>query len=119
MITEETFKTFIKYYEDFSEGIERFDMSITGKSYPTILFETDWAEAVGKMLDIFLDSNFTDEGADLVAYYLWEDVEDKAVYIKQDKDIFDEEKEIRYPLDTLDGLWNFLITDKKLYFKNV
>ena len=112
MITEEAFKTFIKYYEDFSEGIERFDMSIT-------LFETDWAEAVGKMLDIFLDSNFTDEGADLVAYYLWEDVEDKAVYIKQDKDIFDGEKEIRYPLDTLDGLWNFLLTDKKLYFKDV
>jgi len=56
---------------------------------------------------------------DLIFYYLFENPDDKAVYIKQDKDIFNEEKEIRYPLDTVEELWNFLLTDTKLYFKNV
>ena len=119
MITKEEFTKFIQSYQEFQEGIDRLDMAITGRSYPTILFESDWFDSVGRMLDIFLDSNFTSVGVDWITYHLWENVDDKAAYVKQDKDMFNEEKEIRYPLDTIDELWDFLLTDKNLYFKNV
>ena len=118
MITKEDFTKFIQSYIEFQESIDKFDMAITGKNHPTILFETNWYEAVGRMLDSFLDSHFTDCGIDWIIYFLFEDVDDKAAYVKQDKDMFNEEKEIRYPLDTTDELWSFLQTDIKAYFKN-
>ena len=118
MITKEEFVKFIKAYIEFQENIDKFDMAITGKNHPTILFETKWFEAVGKMLDSFLDSHFTEEGVDLICWWLFEDVDDKAAYVKQEGDMFNEEKEIRYPLDTMDELWDFLQIDIKAYFKN-
>lgn len=119
MITKELFIKFIQSYIEFQESVDNFDKAITGKNYPTILFETKWYDAVGKMLDSFLDSHFTDRGIDWIFYFLFEDVDDKAAYIKQEGDMFNEEKEIRYSLESADELWNFLLTDKKLYFKNV
>ena len=119
MITKEEFTKFIESYQEFQSGIDRLDMAITGRNHPSILFECGWYDAVGKMLDVFLDTNFMDYGVDWITYFLWENTDDKAAYVKQDKDMFSEEKEIRYPLDTVDDLWNFLLTDKKLYFKNV
>ena len=119
MINKEEFIKFIQSYIEFQESIDNFDKAITGKSYPTILFETKWYEAVGRMVDSFLDSHFTDFGIDWIYYFLWEDTNDKAAYIKQEGDMFNEEKKIRYSLESADELWNFLLTDKKLYFKNV
>ena len=119
MITKEEFIKFIQSYQEFENSVDRFDKAITGKSYPSILYETKWYEAVGRMLNSFLDSHFTDYGIDWICYFLFEDVDDKAAYIKQEGDMFNEEKEIRYPLDTIEELWDFLLTDKKLYFKNV
>lgn len=119
MITKEEFIKFVQSYIEFQESIDKFDMAITGKNCPTILFETKWYEAVGRMLDSFLDSHFTDYGIDWICYFLFEDVNDKAAYIKQEGDMFNEEKEIRYSLESADELWDFLLTDKKLYFKNV
>lgn len=119
MIDKELFKDFIESYQNFISSTNRLDQALTGKSYPTVLYDTDWYNSVGKMLDLFLDSHFTGEGEDWIFYYLFEDVEDKAAYVTKDKDIFDEKKEIRYPLDTIDGLWDFLLTDKQLYFKDV
>jgi len=118
MITKEEFIKFIQSYQEFENSVDRFDKAITGKSYPSILYETSWYEAVGRMLDVCLSSYFTDEGLDWIYYYLWEDVDDKAAYVKHEGDMFNEEKEIRYPLDTTDELWNFLQTDIKAYFKN-
>ena len=119
MINKENFIKFIESYQEFENGINKLDMAITGRSCPTILFECGWYDSVGKMLDSFLDGYFTEKGADWIFYFLFEDVNDKAAYIKQEGDMFNEEKEIRYPLDTIDELWDFLLTDKKLYFKNV
>ena len=118
MITKEEFIKFIQSYQEFENSVDRFDKAITGKSYPSILYETKWYEAVGKMLDSFLDSHFTDYGIDWICYFLFEDVNDKAAYIKQEGDMFNEEKEIRYSLESADELWNFLLTDVKAYFKN-
>ena len=69
--------------------------------------ESDWCEAVGKMLDTFVDSHFTEEGADLVFYYIFE----------ENKKVYSNNKE--YSFDTIDDLWKILTEDVKLYFKNV
>ena len=119
MITKEEFYKFISSCQEFYNGLERFEKAITGKKFTCNLLETDWGDAVGKMLDAFLDSHFTDYGIDWICYFLFENVDDKAAYVKQEGDMFNEEKEIRYPLDTIDELWDFLLTDKKSYFKNV
>ena len=104
--------------EEFKKAVERLETAISGKNRCYFIFETDWCEAVGKMLDTFLDSHFTNYGVDWICYFLFEDVDDKAAYVKHEGDMFNEEKEIRYPLDTTDELWDFLLTDKKLYFKD-
>lgn len=116
MITKEEFYKFISSYQEFYNGIERFEKAITGKNYSFNLLETDWGDAVGKMLDLFLDSHFTDSGVDWITYWLWEDIDDKVVTI-DDKDIFGDKKK-EYHLNSIDELWEFLLTNPKLYFKN-
>jgi len=119
MISKELFIKYLEQYQKFNKAFERIEEALIGKKYSSNLYESDWFESVGCMLDLFLESHFTEEGADWVSYYLWEDVDDKAAYVIQDKDIFNEKREIRFPLNTLDELWEFLLTDINLYFKNV
>ena len=119
MISKEDFFKFISEYQTFEQAVERLETSITGKNDFYFIYETDWCTAVGKMFDIFIDTHFTEKGADWVSYYMFENIEDKLVTVKQEKDIFNEEKEIEYHLNSLEELWDFLLTDKKLYFKNV
>jgi hypothetical protein len=38
--------------------------------------------------------------------------------ITKEADLFKEKEEIEYHLNSIDELWEFLLTDKKLYFKN-
>ena len=117
MITKKEFEEFLKQYNKFNEAISRMEEAISGKSYRINLYETDWSEAVEDMLFIFLKSHFTEAGIDWITYYLFEDIEDKLVTVTIPADIFEEEKEIEYHLNSLDELWDFLLTDKKLYFK--
>lgn len=119
MITKEEFTKYISEYQRFDEGLERLSEALSGSKYGIPIFECDWAEAVGKMLDCFLDSHLTVDGADWVTYYMFEDVEDKKVTIKKPEDMFNKETEIEYHLNSIDELWDFLLTDKKKYFKNV
>lgn len=118
MITKEEFINYLTQYQIFDKAIDRLSEALSGSKYGIPLFETDWGEAVGEMLDIFLCSHFTVEGADWVTYYLFEDIEDKLVTITKPADMFNEKKEIEYHLNSLDELWNFLLTDKEAYFKN-
>lgn len=119
MISKEDFSKFILEFQTFEQAVDRIGKAITGSKYTCDLWESDWYSAVGKMFDIFVDTHFTEQGADWVFYYVFEDIEDKLVTIKQEKDIFNEEKEIEYHLNSLEELWDFLLTDKKAYFKNV
>jgi hypothetical protein len=119
MITKEQFTQYIIEFQNFQQAVERIEEAISGSRYGCNLWETDWHESVCEMLEIFLTSHFTVEGADWVSYYLWEDIDDKIVTVNKPKDIFNEEQEIKYHLNSIDELWNFLLTDTKLYFKNV
>lgn len=108
MITKEEFVKFIQSYIEFQESVDKFDMAITGKNHPSILFETKWYDAVGKMLDSFLDSHFTEEGVDLICWWLFEDV-NHIIYSKIDNDLFDSEKEVEIDVNHIEDLYNYLI----------
>lgn len=118
MITKKEFFKFIEAFKIFEKGLDRISIALSGSKYGIPLFESDWGDAVGEMLDVFLDSHFTVEGADWVYYYLFEDIEDKLVEVTKSADMFNEERKIEYHLNSLDELWDFLLTDKKAYFKN-
>ena len=116
MITKEQFKSFLKNWNTYDEALDRISNAVTGKSFGCDLYDSDWNNAVGMMLDIFINSHFTEEGADVINYYLFEDIEDKSIYINKEGDLFDKATEIKYPLKTSEDLWNYLLTDKKTYF---
>lgn len=118
MITKEEFFKFIDNYNCFISGIEKLSNAFTG-GHNCDIFECQWIDAVSIMLDAFIYSHFTDKGADWIFYCLFDPILDKKVTINQEKDIFNEERKVEYHLNNLDELWNFLLTDKKLYFKNV
>ena len=112
MITKKHFVDFITKFQEFEDSVDRISLALSGRKYAIDLFECDWYDAVGQMLDTFLKSHFTDDGCDVINYYLFEDCE-HVIYEKQDKDLFNtEEKEITYHLDTLDDVWKY-ITDKQ------
>ena len=118
MITKEEFVKYLTQYQIFEKAMDRLSEALSGSKYGIPLFETDWGEAVGEMLDIFLMSHFTVNGADWVTYYLFENVEDHEVVITKEADMFEGEEKIIYHLNSIDELWDFLLTDKKAYFKN-
>ena len=119
MISKEDFFKYLTEFQTFEQAVDRMEIAISGSKYGCNLWESDWYSAVGNMFDIFINTHFTEQGADWVSYYMFENIEDKLVIIKQEKDIFDEEKEIEYHLNSIEELWDFLLTDKKAYFKNV
>ena len=117
MITFELFEEFITSYQNFDKGIRRFEEAIFGKKY-TQIWECDWCLSVEKMLDSFIDSHFTDKGGNWILYYLFEDIEDKIVTITVEGDIFRDPGIVEFHLNSIKELWDFLCTDKELYFKH-
>ena len=118
MITKEEFTKYLTQYQIFDRGLERFSEALSGPKYLIPIFECDWAEAVGEMLDTFLTSHFTVEGADWITYYLFENIEDKLVEVTKPGDMFNEETKIEYHLNSIEELWEFLLTEKQKYFKD-
>jgi len=119
MITKEEFTQYITEFENFDEAVDRIERALSGSKWGCNLWESDWYTSVSKLLEIFVDSHFTDKGADWVYYYLFEDIDDKLVTITKPKDIFNEEQKFEYHLNSIDELWDFLLTEKEEYFKNV
>jgi hypothetical protein len=118
MITKEEFVKFITEFQSFNKAIDKIEKVLTGRSYSYTLFESDWVTSVEKMLDIFIESHFTNEGIDWICYYLFETIKDKKVTVTKEADLFKEKEEVEYHLNSITDLWDFLLTDKKLYFKN-
>lgn len=119
MITKKELHDFIEQWNKFDDGIHRMEEAISGNPYGCNLVESDWYTAVDQMLNIFLNTHFTDAGVDWIIYFMFELVEDKRAWVQKEADMFNEESEIEYSLNTFDELWDFLITYKKEYFKNV
>lgn len=117
MITKEEFIKYIEAYQIFDKGVERLSKAFTGSKYGVSIYETDWGEAVGIMLDIFISSHFTEVGADTIYWWLFEDV-DKKIWQDVDPDLFEGKTQIEYDVNDVEDLWKYLIIHKKDYFKN-
>ena len=117
MITKELFVNFLEQYQRFNAAFERIEEALMGRKYSSNLYESDWCEAVGYMLDIFLKSHFTEEGQDLINAYLFEDC--KEFWINKDKTLFEDEKEEHYKYNSLEELYNIMLKFKSDYFLNV
>lgn len=110
MITKEEFLDFINNYQSFEAAIDKIDRFVFENSYQTF-WESSWCEAVGKMLDIFLKSHFTDDGCDIINFQLFEADEDgQKITEKEDN------KEITYYLRTMEDVWNYITDDARINF---
>jgi hypothetical protein len=113
MINKEILVKFIQEYKKFSDYVDKIEEMIFGKHHYVTLWETPFCESVGNMYDLFIKSYFTEEGQDLINWFIFEDVE-KIIY-EPDDDIYSKEKR-EIHLDTIDDLWNYMIENKSLYF---
>ena len=117
MITKEQFLEFVHQYQAFNDAIGRIETALSGRHNGCNLYDSDWYNSVGLMLDIFLESHFTDDGQDLVNWWLFEDV-DHIITQKIFPDFFTERSEIEYDVNELEDLWNYLIKYKEDYILN-
>ena len=117
MITKELFVKFLSQYQRFNTAFERIEEALMGRKYSSNLCESDWCESVGYMLDIFLQSHFTEEGCDLINAYLFEDC--REFWQTKDKTLFEDEKEEHHTFDTLEELYDVMLLYKNTYFLNV
>ena len=116
MIEKEQFIKYITSYQEFSKDIDRLEKALSGNGR-VYLFESDWYEAVGRMLDSFIESHFTEAGCDTVFWWLFEDVDHK-IWQKVDPDLFNGTSEIEYNVNDIEDLWKYLVKYKKDYFLN-
>jgi len=116
MITKELFIDYISQFLTYQEAFDRLEKSLFGeRAYRySNLYESDWNMAVGGMLDIFLQSHFTEEAQDWINWWLFEDVKDKKVLVTRHGDLFNKEHKVEYHLNTLEDLWDFLLKEKYL-----
>lgn len=117
MITKEEFAKYIESYQEFEQAMDRLETAIAGRKYVCNLFESDWYGAVARMLDIFIDSHFTDDGQDLIDWWLFEDV-DHIITQKVESDLFTEDRKIEYDVNSIDDLWDYLMLYKEDYLKD-
>ena len=93
MITKEIFVEFINNYKYCDNLIDTLNNMLTVNFY-----DSKYVNAVGRMLDLFVDSHFSEEGSDLIYWWLFESVK-KVIYDNDDKEI---------ELSTVEDLWDYL-----------
>ncbi len=117
MLSKELFVKFLKHYQRFNNAFERIEEAFMGRKYGSNLYESDWYDSVGFMLDLFLESHFTEGGCDLICAYLFEDCNE--FWVSKDKNLFEDEKEEHYEYNSLEELYDTMLKFKKDYFLNV
>lgn len=117
MISKETFVKFLEQYQRFNYAFERIEEALMGNRYSSNLYESDWYDSVGYMLDIFLESHFTEYGCDLINAYLFEDC--REFWVNKDKTLFEDKMKEHYKYDSLEELYDVMLKFKNDYFLNV
>lgn len=111
MLTFEEFKEQIDLIKAVNENLDELNRLHFD------IFNTDLINNCLKIFDNFILSHFTEEGSDLVFWWLYEDVK-KVIYETVTPDIFTKEsKEIEINVEKIEGLWKYMIQHKKVYFK--
>jgi len=117
MISKELFVKYLTQYQRFNSAFERIEEALMGKPYSSNLYESDWVDSVGYMLDIFLQSHFTEDGQNLINAYLFENCREFWIYI--DKDLFTDKEKEHYKYNSLEELYDVMLKFKNDYFLNV
>lgn len=111
MLTFEEFKEQIDLIKAVNENLDELN------KLHFDIFDTDLINNCLKIFDNFILSHFTEEGSDLVFWWLYDDVK-KVIYETVTPDIFTKEsKEIEINVEKIEGLWEYMIKRKKVYFK--
>lgn len=109
MLTKKLFVKAINNYNDFDKAIDRISKAIAGEGhYFCDIFQTDWCDAVYGIFDSFIHSHFNDCGCDLIEWWLWEDV-DKIITLQDGTEV---------NVESLDALWEYIVSYKEDYFLN-
>ena len=101
MLTKELFEQYLKNWKVYDKCIDKINEVLNGRC-SSGLYESEWNNAVGIMLDTFISSHFTEEGCDLINAYLFEPpltIYEEDIFGKKKIDIMD-----------LDTLWKYLIS---------
>ena len=117
MITKELFVEFLEQFQRFNSAFERIEKALMGNQYSSNLYESDWYDSVGYMLDIFLESHFTEFGCDLINAYLFDDC--REFWADVDKNLFEDKRQEHYVFDSLSELYDTMLKLKNDYFLNV
>lgn len=78
----------IKEFMSLGESLHKLDIDIINSKLYDI---------PGRLFDILIETNFTEEGMDLVFWWLYEDVP---------KEVTD--NAVKYDLESIDALWKYL-----------
>lgn len=117
MVTKEEFVKFIQAYEEFEEGIDNLGKFLSGdRLYRVNLWDSNWVDAVCKMWDNFMYSHFTEVGIDLINWWKFENV-DHIITQTMSPDLFNGKSEIKYDVNNIEDLWNYLTKFSSDYFK--
>ena len=111
MITKEEFVNFVKSYEIFENGIDRLNTYLHSN-----LWDCQWIDVVSKMWDNFMYSHFTEAGCDLINWWKFEDV-NHIITQTITPDLFNGKSEIKYDINNIEDLWNYLTKFSSDYFK--
>lgn len=117
MITKKEFVKYLEQFQRFNTAFERIEEALMGRKYSSNLYESDWCDSVGAMLDLFLKSHFTKDGCDLINAYLFEGC--REFWINKDKDLFTDKREEHYEFNSLEELYDVMLKFKNDYFLNV
>lgn len=117
MISKELFVKYLEQFQRFNTAFERIEEALMGRKYSSNLYESDWCDSVGAMLDLFLKSHFTKDGRDLIYWWLFEDV-DHIIWQTVDPDLFHGKSEIEYNVNNIEDLYDYLVKFKKDYIKD-
>lgn len=115
MITKKLFIKYLEQYQRFDTAFKRIEEALMGRKYSSNLYESDWCDSVGAMLDLFLESHFTEDGCDLINAYLFENC--REFWINKDKDA--DKREEHYEFNSLEELYDIMLKFKNDYFLNV
>ena len=103
MLNKESFVEYLEKWKIYNERIGQINKLINGE-HNSGLYDSEWNNAVEIMLDIFINSHFTADGADLIWAYLFE-----PPLIIHEKTIFSEDEVI--VINDLDILWQYLVSN--------
>lgn len=117
ILTKEEFIDFFLNYKKFSDSIDQIDKVLGG-----CMWESNWCNAVGLMVDTFIYSHFTDKGSDLIQGFLFDNLDGwgLTIYENVSPNLFNkEEKEKCIEINTLDELWDYITKsgNKEIYCK--